>query len=219
MPKKEVDYSKTVIYKIVCNDLTIIELYVGTTTNFIKRKNQHKTACNGKYKQSEFKVYKTIRDNGGWDNWSMIQIEEYPCANGNEARARERHFYEQLNATLNMQKPALTEEEIENYHSIVHQKQLKLHPNLHQKKFQRSLELHTNFCQKQYQRQLEMHPDTASKNYQRRLELYPDLKERKKQDRHICECGSNIRRSDKSTHDKSLKHQNYIKSLEVAIDA
>lgn len=219
MPKKEVDYSKTVIYKIVCNDLTITELYIGSTTNFIKRKTQHKTVCNGKYKQSEFKVYKTIRDNGGWINWSMIQIEEFPCANGNEARARERYWYEQLQATLNMQKPKLTEEEIENYHSIVHQKQLELHPDLHQRKFQRSLELHTNFCQKQYQKQLELHPDIASKNYQRRLELHPDLKEKKKQDRHICECGSNIRRADKSTHEKSLRHQNYIKSLAGAIES
>ena len=105
MPKKEIDYSKTVIYKIVCNDLSITDLYVGSTTRFTIRKCQHKYSCNSSYKQSEFKVYKIIRDNGGWDNWSMIQIEEYPCANGNEAKARERYWYEQLNATLNKQCP------------------------------------------------------------------------------------------------------------------
>jgi predicted GIY-YIG superfamily endonuclease len=219
MPKKEVDYSKTVIYKIVCNDLSITALYVGSTTQFTKRKSQHKTVCNSSYKQSEFKVYKIIRDNGGWDNWAMIQIEEYPCLNGNEARARERYWYEQLNATLNAQKPTLTEEEIKTYHTIVYQKQLEIHPDFHQKKFQRALEMHTDFCQKRYQRQLELHPDTAKKNYQRRLLLHPGLKEQKKYDRHICECGSDIRRADKSTHQKSLKHQNYIKSLESAIDA
>jgi len=219
MPKKEVDYSKTVIYKIVCNDLSITELYVGSTTQFIKRKYQHKTICNSSYKQSEFKVYKIIRDNGGWDNWVMVQIEEYPCTNGNEARARERYWYEQLNATLNAQKPTLTEEEIKHYHTIVYQKQLELHPDLQQQKYQRALELHPNFGQKRYQRQLELHPDTAKKYYQKRLALHPELKEKKKQDRYICDCGSNIRRSDKSTHEKSLKHQNYIKSLNVAIEA
>ena len=31
MPKKIIDYSKTIIYKIVCNDLTITEVYVGHT--------------------------------------------------------------------------------------------------------------------------------------------------------------------------------------------
>ena len=46
MPKKIIDYSKTIIYKIVCNDLNITDLYIGHTTNFIKRKATHKSNCN-----------------------------------------------------------------------------------------------------------------------------------------------------------------------------
>ena len=46
MPKKDIDYSKTIIYKIVCNDLNITDVYVGHTTNFIKRKARHKYDCN-----------------------------------------------------------------------------------------------------------------------------------------------------------------------------
>jgi hypothetical protein len=42
MPKKLIDYSKTIIYKIVCNDLNIKDVYVGHTTNFIKSKALHK---------------------------------------------------------------------------------------------------------------------------------------------------------------------------------
>lgn len=200
MPKTAVDYSKTVIYKIVCNDLAITDIYIGSTTDFTRRKNKHKTVCNGKYKQSEFKVYKTIRDTGGWDNWTMVQIEEYPCVNGNDARARERHWYEQLSATLNMQKPALTEEEIEKYHTISHQRQLELHPD---------------YNKKRNQRRLELHPDINKIKYQRRLELHPDYNRTK----YLCECGSHIRKDNKSKHNKSLKHQNYIKSLENAINA
>ena len=30
-----------------------------------------------------------IRENGDWNNWSMIEIEKYPCNDDNEARARE----------------------------------------------------------------------------------------------------------------------------------
>jgi hypothetical protein len=41
MPKKNINFSKTIIYKIVCNDLTITDVYVGHTTNFIKRKAKH----------------------------------------------------------------------------------------------------------------------------------------------------------------------------------
>jgi hypothetical protein len=106
MPRIAVDYSKTVIYKIVCNDLTITDIYVGSTTSFSKRKCDHKKSCNNpNNKNYNFKIYQTIRENGNWGNWSMVQIEEYPCANGNEARARERYFYEQLNANLNMRYP------------------------------------------------------------------------------------------------------------------
>ena len=105
MPVKDIDYSKTIIYKIVCNDLTIIDIYVGSTTNFTKRKSQHKSNIKIEAQHSQYKIYKIIRDNGGWENWSMIQIELYPCTNGNEARERERYWYEQLNASLNMRCP------------------------------------------------------------------------------------------------------------------
>jgi hypothetical protein len=36
MPKVDMDYLKTTIYKIVCNDVNVKELYVGSTTNFIQ---------------------------------------------------------------------------------------------------------------------------------------------------------------------------------------
>jgi hypothetical protein len=46
MPKKPIDYSKTIIYKLVCNDLSITDVYVGSTTSFVKRKYLHKSLCN-----------------------------------------------------------------------------------------------------------------------------------------------------------------------------
>jgi hypothetical protein len=112
MPKKEIDYSKTIIYKIVCNDLNITECYVGHTTNFVKRKNRHKYDCtNNNSKWYNLKIYQTIRINGDWDNWSMIEVEKYPCNDINEATARERHWYEQLNANLNTCCPGRTRQE------------------------------------------------------------------------------------------------------------
>jgi len=112
MPRKEVDYSKTIIYKIVCNDLTMQECYVGHTTDFTKRKYSHKFyALNEGKKDSNMKIYQTIRLNGGWDKWSMLEIEKYPCIDANEARARERYWFEQLSAKLNMQFPSRTIQE------------------------------------------------------------------------------------------------------------
>jgi hypothetical protein len=96
------NYNNTLIYKLVCNDLTVTDVYVGHTTDFVVRKYRHKSFCNNiNSKSYNFKVYKMIRENGGWENWTMVEVEKYPCNDSNEARARERHWYEILNANMN----------------------------------------------------------------------------------------------------------------------
>jgi hypothetical protein len=94
MPKKPMDFSRTIVYQICCKDLLVTYKYVGHTTDFTKRKSHHKSSCNiSTCKGYNLKVYQTIRDNGGWDNWEMIEIEKYPCNDANEATARERYWY------------------------------------------------------------------------------------------------------------------------------
>lgn len=104
MPRVPIDDSKTVIYKLVCNDLNILNVYVGSTTNMIERKRNHKSECNNisspAYNQKKFQI---IRLNGGWNNWSMILVEYYPCKDSLEAIARERYYTELLNSDMNSQ--------------------------------------------------------------------------------------------------------------------
>ena len=52
-----------------------------------------------------------IRLNGGWDNWKMIEIEKFPCKDGNEARTRERYWFEELNADMNTLIPSRSKKE------------------------------------------------------------------------------------------------------------
>ena len=112
MPKTNCDYLKTIMYKIVCNDLNITDCYVGHTTEFTKRKNSHKSRCTDvDNKMHYFNIYKIIRENGGWTNWSMVEIEKWPCNDGNEARSRERYWYEILNSTLNTEQPSFSMKE------------------------------------------------------------------------------------------------------------
>jgi hypothetical protein len=109
MPKLEIDFQKTVIYKIVCKDLAVVFTYVGMTTDFIKRKSNHKAnCCNIKANGHNLKVYRIIRENGGWDNWTMLQIEDYPCASSVEARLKEREWYELLNSDMNNNIPLIS---------------------------------------------------------------------------------------------------------------
>lgn len=99
MPKDNIDYSNTIIYKIYCKDDSITDIYVGHTTNFNVRKYQHKNACNNC--KINTKIYNSIRANGGWDNWDMVEIAKYNCKDSTEARIKEQYHYEQLKASLN----------------------------------------------------------------------------------------------------------------------
>jgi hypothetical protein len=99
MPKENVDYSNTIIYKICCNDETVKDVYVGHTTNFIQRKYAHKTACNKK--KYGLKIYNVIQANGGWDNWNMVEIARYNCKDSTEARIKEQEHYNMLKASIN----------------------------------------------------------------------------------------------------------------------
>ncbi len=111
------DYSKTIIYKIVCNDLTIKDCYVGHTINMTKRKCSHKSIChNEKSKHHNLKIYQIIRQTGGWSNWSMILVEKFPCRDKHEACKREREIFEELDAKMNIVKPYITQEEIKLYY-------------------------------------------------------------------------------------------------------
>jgi predicted GIY-YIG superfamily endonuclease len=46
MPQKAINYSNTIIYKLVSNDLNFKSCYVGHTTDMTHRKQKHKSCCN-----------------------------------------------------------------------------------------------------------------------------------------------------------------------------
>jgi hypothetical protein len=101
MPKTQINYSKTVIYKLINYDYPDL-IYVGSTTNFKNRKNQHKCACiNPDHSRHCEKKYQMIRKNGGWENWKMIVICEFPCDNQRQADQEEDRYILEYKATLN----------------------------------------------------------------------------------------------------------------------
>jgi len=87
------------IYKIYCKDETIKDCYVGSTNNFNKRCGEHISNCNNENsKEYNLKVYKYIRDHGGFDNFIIEPIIE--CDESNRYDA-EVHYFLKLNAKLN----------------------------------------------------------------------------------------------------------------------
>ena len=113
MPKTPIDYKKSIIYTIICNtDDSLI--YVGSTTDFRRRKNDHKTksiSINQDNRRTNTFLYKMIRDNGGWDNFTITPNKEFPCENKIQLVIEEERIRKELNASLNTYKAIITAEE------------------------------------------------------------------------------------------------------------
>lgn len=101
MAPKVIDYSKSVIYKIEHVDNPEL-LYVGSTTDFIRRKSQHKNTCiNSNSKEFNKKLYHMIRTNGNWEVFKMMIIKEYPCNSKTELLIEEEKHRKELQSNLN----------------------------------------------------------------------------------------------------------------------
>ena len=190
MPKTNIDYSKVVLYKIVCKDLNITDCYVGHTTNFRRRKFQHKSSSSNE--KNNLKVYEMIRLNGNWENWEMIEIEKYPCSDANEAGARERYWYEFLHANLNCNKPNRTGREYRDDH--------KEQRKVNQKGYR---EANKDKIKKYYE-------DNKDKINEYNIKYYEDNKQILLKT-NSCECGGKYITQKKARHMKSKVHQNYVK--------
>ena len=106
------NYANSIIYKLCCNNSDIADIYIGSTTNFVKRKQQHKSVCNNtNNKRHTVNVYQFIRANGGWDSWNMVEVERYNAIDKRNLETRERYWLETLKATLNRVIPTRTKQE------------------------------------------------------------------------------------------------------------
>jgi len=106
-------YEKGKIYKLCCKDPNITEIYIGSTLNQYRRKHEHKGTCNNpNNRRYNLYVYQFIRENGGFENWDLVILEEYPTENKNELTWKEREYIELLQPALNcVKRPVVTAEE------------------------------------------------------------------------------------------------------------
>ena len=101
------NYTKSCIYKIASKDPAIDDIYIGSTCNVIKRRNQHKYNCNNpNSKDYNMYIYRFIRDNGGWCNWNLYIIEQFNCNTKIQKEQVERSYIEELKPSLNKCIPA-----------------------------------------------------------------------------------------------------------------
>lgn len=100
-----------VIYKICCDDFPEY-VYVGSTLNFTRRKSQHKGCCNNENdRRNNYKLYQTIIENGGWDAWRVVVIEELGEVTKLQAHIREEEIRVELGGNLNIIRAYISEEQ------------------------------------------------------------------------------------------------------------
>ena len=192
---KDPNFNDTIIYKIICANPDIKDCYVGQTANFKQRKRAHKTICrNINSNNHNIRVYKKIRENGGWENWTMIEIEKFPCTNGREATARERYWVEKLESNLNSIIPHITVDE------------MKLNKSIYAKEYYELNKDNQLSYQKTYREKNDEKISERSKNYyeRKRNEILSAQGEIK-----VCECGKQYTKNHLKRHLKTQFHKNY----------
>jgi hypothetical protein len=124
MATSTIDYSNTIIYKLRAKDPNIPDFYIGHSTNFESRKAGHKHCCNNWCDSSEsnyhLKVYKFIRLNGRFKNWTFDILETANLKNLTEALKLETYYYDELEPSLNTVRPYISPEERAVYQIYLH---------------------------------------------------------------------------------------------------
>ena len=98
-------------YTITCKDKDIKSVYVGSTYNWDHRVDTHTSDS----KKKNTKLYKSIREHGGIENWEMEEIGFQPELFPPEAHVIEELYRELYSADLNTYRCYLTKEQTKLY--------------------------------------------------------------------------------------------------------
>lgn len=103
------DHKHCRVYKIFALDPDDDACYVGsTTTTMSHRMSVHKCYCKG---GKDLKIYRHIRDNGGWDAFTHEILESKLVSSKAEQFACEQSFIDLLNPSLNDRPAHVTAEQ------------------------------------------------------------------------------------------------------------
>ena len=211
-----VKYSNGKIYQICCKDIDVKDIYVGSTTNLNRRRNEHKSCCNNEgVVQYNRYVYQFIRAHGNWGNWDVVMVEEYEATSILDLHKRERYWVEELGATLNKNMPSRDKKEWYNVNKVSIAKKGKEWYNVNKvaisekkKEYREKNKVAISEKGKEYYREHKVAICEKKKNYREKNKVAISEKRSKK---YTCECGSTIRKSSKSQHEKTKKHMKFLK--------
>jgi len=161
-------------------------LYVGSTTDFRRRKATHKNKCNNENdKNYNLKVYTMIRENGGWKAFEIKPYQEFPCESSLQLQIQEEKVRKELNANLNMIKAYTSKEERKEY--------IKEYQSKKERK---------EYIKEYYENNKNKIKEYSAKFYQENI--------KKIKEKYECDCGSICGKGNKAHHEKTQKHISYL---------
>ena len=216
MAPKTTDYSKSIIYKIEHMDKPEL-VYVGSTTDFVRRKSQHKNNCNTENDRAyNYKLYQLIRANGNWESFKCMIICEFPCNTKTELIIEEEKHRKKLQTTLNSICAYCTEDETKTklkecrkQYEINNKEKIKERRNENKDKLNENKREYYKLNKDKFKNYQEANKDIIK---EKRIGYREKNKDTLFQ--HItCECGSLYTKYHKERHEKSKKHCDFIRTL------
>ena len=238
------DYSKGKIYRVWNNSYTkcyIGSTIQPLNKRFEKHKRSYKAFLNDKYPMTT--VFHLFNEFGA-KNCKIELIENFPCTNKEELLAREGHHQRENECVNKQIAGRTQRQYYEdNKDTIIQQKKEYYSNNLEkvkqqQKEYVENHRVETMEYQKQYR---EAHKEELSEYAKQRYEVkkdeiikhqrqyrkdnleyvrdqekrrYYEARRDKLQATYACECGQSIQHASKWSHQKSMKHQQYLQTLE-----
>ena len=220
MPRKEIN--NYVFYKIICISDDIDLCYVGSTANWKARNHKHKSNCNNENSNNyNHKIYKTIRENGGWTNFKMVQIETREQLTKRQAEQIEEQYRVELKANMNGKRCFITEQQKQeqikksnkkycdnNKDKINEQKH-----NYYQENRDKILEYQQNYREENMDKIKEQkqnyHQENKDKINEKASKYYKENKDKineKALEKVKCDCGCMCSKINLLRHQKTKKH-------------
>jgi len=148
------------IYKLIKKDAINDDMiYIGSTEDINDRMSKHKHSCNNiKYRKYNYKVYKYIRDNGGWGEWKYEVVDEVEVALREDAEIYEGEYIIKYNA-------------INKLNEVVAGRCLNKSKNqYHKEKYERNKGVILQKCKEKYERNKDDILQKCKENYERNKE-------------------------------------------------
>ena len=208
MPRTKIDYSKSVIYMLKKKDDYDNEnIYIGSTTDLTRRRYNHRNnCCNPSINHYNNKKYQYIRENGGWDEWIMIVIENYPCNNKLELVKREDEIMCEMKSKLNTNRANRNKKE---YREANKERITEKTKEYRENNKEKIAEYHKEYRENNKEKEKEYYENNKEKLLEYQKEYRKNNKEKiaeyQKEKIKCDKCGLEVSRIHLSRHKKSMK--------------